>query len=161
MNHLVSKQQMKDELVHALAAQLQLLEQVHRTTSEGATHEEAKPENDKDTRALEQSYVARGQALRIGELHRELAELRAMPVRALEAGAPAGVGGLVTVEENGARLQFFVAVHGGGVQLCDRKVQVVTPRSPLGRALLGKVAGDVCEALVGGRARVLDVLEVA
>jgi len=39
-----------------------------RTVVEGATHEENKPENDKDTRALEQSYLARGQAQRVVEL---------------------------------------------------------------------------------------------
>jgi transcription elongation GreA/GreB family factor len=160
MPYHVSKESLKKELVRAVAAQLDTLERTHRATLEGATHEEAKPENDKDTRALEQSYVARGQALRLDELQRQLAELSAMPIRAFQVGAPAARGALVTVEENDKRLHFFVALHGGGTALDGGKVQVVTPMSPLGRALLGKVVGDACEAQAGGRARLLDVVEV-
>ena len=48
--------------MRAVAADLASLQRAHRATVEGATHEEAKPENDKDTRALEQSYLARGQS---------------------------------------------------------------------------------------------------
>jgi len=55
-----TKPTLKAELLALLAADLDTLERAHRATTEGATHEEAKPENDKDTRALEQSYLARG-----------------------------------------------------------------------------------------------------
>jgi transcription elongation GreA/GreB family factor len=37
---------------------------------------------------------------------------------------------------------------------------VVTPRSPLGVALLGRRAGDVCEFSAGGRLRELEVSRV-
>ena len=47
------------------AADLATLEKAQHATQAAATHEEAKPENDKDTRALEQSYLARGQALEL------------------------------------------------------------------------------------------------
>ena len=62
------KPALKAELLALLGAHLETLERAHRAACEGATHEEAKPENDKDTRALEQSYLARGQAARIDEL---------------------------------------------------------------------------------------------
>jgi transcription elongation GreA/GreB family factor len=39
-------------------------------------------------------------------------------------------------------------------------VQVVTPRSPLGSALVGKRAGDECEVALAGRTRTLVVLRV-
>jgi len=160
MPNLSAKQDLKDELVQALTDQLEILQRAHRATLEGATHEEAKPENDKDTRALEQSYVARGQALRIDELQRELGEVLAMQLRMFGPGMPVALGALLTVHENGAVLRFFMAPHGGGTLLAGRTVQVVTPKSPLGRALLGKTAGELCETLVGGRARELDLSEV-
>jgi len=72
-----SKQALRDELARVLAADLDVRERAHRAAREGATHEEAKPENDKDTRALEQSYLARGEALRIEELRAGLADVSA------------------------------------------------------------------------------------
>src|SRR5262249_35036413 len=64
MPRVFEKQALKRQLLDLLREQLEVLEHAHRTTHAGATHEEAKPENDKDTRALEQSYLARGQANR-------------------------------------------------------------------------------------------------
>ncbi|HQP37789.1 MAG TPA: hypothetical protein PLI95_21545, partial [Polyangiaceae bacterium] len=63
-----SKSALKQELVSLLQRDLEVLQRAHRASQEGATHEEAKPENDKDTRALEQSYLARGQARRVDDL---------------------------------------------------------------------------------------------
>jgi len=160
MTALPSKQALKDELVEQLAAQLQTLERAYAASREAATHEEAKPENDKDTRALEQSYIARGQALRVEEQRSSLADVMAMPTREIARGLPAVIGALVTLEEDGQRLVFFVAPHGGGAALASGAVQVVTPKSPLGRAVLGKCAGDDCEAQVAGRTRELVLLEV-
>ncbi|HEU4412571.1 MAG TPA: GreA/GreB family elongation factor [Polyangiaceae bacterium] len=154
------KQALKDELVTLLATDLDVLERAHRAVVEGATHEDAKPENDKDTRALEQTYLARGQAMRIEELRAGLAAVRAMALRAFGDDDPVALGALVTVDESGQERRFFLAPHGGGAALGGASVQVVTPESPLGRALLGKRAGDECELSAGGRARELAVLRV-
>ena len=52
------------------------------------------------------------------------------------------LGALVVVEENDRELTFLLAPFGGGIALCQGTVQVVTTKSPLGRSLLGKRAGD-------------------
>jgi transcription elongation GreA/GreB family factor len=161
MSELPSKQALKDELVRLLAADLDTLARAQEAAIEGATHEEAKPENDKDTRALEASYLARGQALRLEELRAGLAEVEAMPVRAVAPGGPAALGALVTAEEGEGTATFLVAPHGGGAKLAGGRVQVVTPRSPLGRALLGKREGDDCEVAIEGRRRELAIVGVA
>jgi transcription elongation GreA/GreB family factor len=83
-----------------------------------------------------------------------------MALRAFDAGAPAALGALVSVDEDGHERHFFLAPHGGGAQLAGGAVQVVTPESPLGRALLGKGVDDGCEVLAGGRAREFVVLRV-
>ncbi|MGO8998717.1 MAG: GreA/GreB family elongation factor [Polyangiaceae bacterium] len=153
-----TKEKLRDELTRLLAADLATRERAHRAAREGATHEEAKPENDKDTRALEQSYLARGEALRIEELKQGLAEVHAMPLRPLREGEPASLGALITAEEDGAALVLWIAPHGGGSRLADGTVQIVTPRSPLGRALLGKRAGDECEVRLAGRSRVITIV---
>jgi len=160
MIRLPPKQSLRDELVGHLEGSLKTLERAHQASREAATHEEAKPENDKDTRALEQSYVARGQAIRIEELRTNLAEVRTMPLHEFGEAQPVGLGALVMVEEKDQRFLIFLAPHGGGTALSGGTVQVVTPKSPLGRALLGKRTGDDCEAQVGGRLRELSVLQV-
>jgi transcription elongation GreA/GreB family factor len=154
------KPALKTELLALLAADLETLERAHRATTEGATHEEAKPENDKDTRALEQSYLARGQAARIEALRAGIAGVTAMPVKDFEA-RPAAVGALVTVDEDGEESTLLLAPAGGGARLAGGTVQVVTPPSPLGRAVLGKQAGDDVELVLAGKTRAMQVVRVA
>ena len=155
-----SKARLKDELARALAEDLSVRERAHRAASEAATHEEAKPENDKDTRALEQSYLARGEARRVEELRAALAEVQAMVVRDLTEHDAVVLGALVTIDEGGVETLFWLAPRGGGSRLADRAVQVVTPSSPLGQALIGARAGDGCVVTVAGRRRELTIVAV-
>lgn len=147
------KQALKEELVGLLTADLDTLERAQLATQQGATHEEAKPENDKDTRALEQSYLARGQARRVLELRTQLAQVEGMPIRSFTAESPIALGALVVLEGEDHEQTLFVAPHGGGRSLAEGAVQVVTPEAPLGRALLGKRVGEDCVVLVKGRQR--------
>jgi transcription elongation GreA/GreB family factor len=151
---------LKAELERVLAADLARREAAHHAAMAAATHEEAKPENDKDTRALEQSYLARGEARRVEELRQGLEEVRAMQLRTWREGDPAALGALVTVDEDDRTLVLWLAPHGGGIRLDEERVQVVTPQSPLGRAVLGKRAGDDCEVRLAGKTRTLSVRTV-
>ncbi len=153
-----SKKALHAELAEALDATLRTLKAAHAATRAGATHEEAKPENDKDTRALEQSYLARGQAMRIEALQSGIA---AMATMNLAETAVARVGALLEAEdEDGAPVAYFLAPEGGGTKL-KGGVQVVTPASPLGAALVGKRVGDEIELTLGGKTRVLSVVKVS
>ena len=154
-----AKPALKAELLALLAVDLETLERAHRATTEGATHEEAKPENDKDTRALEQSYLARGQAARIEELRSSLTAVAALPTRD-SVDAPVALGALVTLEEGGEESTLLFSPGGGGARLASGAVQVVTPASPLGRAMLGKRRGDELELVVAGKTRTLQVVRV-
>jgi transcription elongation GreA/GreB family factor len=156
----VDKAALKDELMRAIAVDLASLERAHKATMEGATHEQAKPENDKDTRALEQSYLARGQAKRAEELRDGLAAIRNMVVDGFTVEQPVGLGALVTAREHHREVRFFIAVHGGGSRLAKGAVQVVTPSSPLGEALVGKRVGDDCEVMIGGSRRELELVGI-
>jgi len=156
----LSKQQLKDELLAILTRDLETLVRAHEQASAGATHEEAKPENDKDTRALEQSYLARGQARRVAELQAALLEVEAMVIRDFAQDQPIAVGALVTIEEGDSSSKLFMAAHGGGSLLADGTVQVVSIKSPLGRALLGKRSGDDCDVRLPERLRELSIASV-
>ncbi|HEX4447935.1 MAG TPA: GreA/GreB family elongation factor [Polyangiaceae bacterium] len=158
---LPSKALLKEELLRVLGADLAARERAYRSALEAATHQEAKPENDKDTRALEQSYLARGEAARVEELRAGFAEVQALAVAAFDADGPARLGAVVVTEEGDQRTVFFIAPHGGGARLASDTVQVVTPKSPLGRALLGAKAGEECEVTLAGKLRALAVIAVS
>lgn len=155
-----NKQALKTELLALVSTDLAALERAQHDAQAGATHEEAKPEGDKDTRAVEQTYLARGQALRVGELRAACQEIRAMPVRNLPPKSPAGLGALLRVEEEGEERYFFLAPHRGGSALAQGAVQVVSPKSPLGEALLGARAGEYCDLELPTGYRSFYVLEV-
>ncbi len=156
-----SKSILKDQLILTLAADLAVRERAYQTAREGATHAEAKPENDKDTRALEQSYLARGEALRLEEQRAALSAVQAMSVEPLPETSPARLGALVETAEDGERAFFWILPHGGGARLGEGSVLVVTPKSPLGRALLGGHAGDECEVVLAGKQRLVRIIAIS
>jgi transcription elongation GreA/GreB family factor len=158
---LPDKAALREELARSMAADLTVRERAYEVARAGATHEEAKPENDKDTRALEQSYLARGEAARVEELRTALAEVRGFAVRAFGPVDPVALGALVTTEDDdGSKAVLWLAPHGGGAKLSGGAVQVVTPKSPLGKAIVGARAGDECEVANGGKRKTLTLVEV-
>lgn len=138
----------KNEILRLLreqvSADLAVMSAAQRAVVDGATHEENRPENDKDTRALEQSYLARGQAQRVVELQDALNKLRALELRQFSASTPIGLGALVAVDDGRELVHYFIAPAGGGlkVALGETEVRVVTPQAPIAQALLGKLEGD-------------------
>ncbi len=160
MSPLDRKRALRDELLALLASQLDAARHAHQSATEGATHEQARAENDKDTRGLEQSYLARGHSARIADLEVAVAAVGALVVRELDADDAVAPGALVVVGEGERRLSYFVVSHGGGETLAGGTVQVVTPRSPLGAALFGKRAGDEAVVRLSGRRRELEILQI-
>lgn len=146
----ITRARLKQALLTAARTALDTARAAHAAAVEGATHSEAKAENDKDTRGLEQSYLARGHAARVEELEGVLGALTHLPERL--ASERAGLGAIVTVEDDdGAAARYYLAPWGGGVHL-PGDVVVVTPSSPVGAALLGKEEGDELDiARPGGR----------
>ena len=140
------KDALKTALLALLEGQLATARAAHAAAAEGAFHEEAKPENDKDTRGLEQSYLARGQAARVAELEHAIVTVTALTTA---TSTRVALGALVTIDEDGNERTLYIAPAGGGLSLADGAVTVITPASPIGRALLGKVVDD--DAEVGKR----------
>jgi transcription elongation GreA/GreB family factor len=79
------------------------------------------------------------------------ADFRPMP---MAKGGRIGLGSIVEVEDGNAGKTLFLAPSGAGEALTgpdgDGFLQVVTPSSPLGRALMGRRVGDVIEVMVHG-----------
>lgn len=148
MIDLAEKTSLIAELVERIRAELRTVVAAQKASHEGATHEEAKPENDKDTRALEQSYLARGQAERVVTLSADLNLMTQFRPRIFEEAQAIGLGAAVWTEDDAEKKQgYLLAPAGAGEQLESTAglLKVVTPRSPLGRALIGRHVGDDVE----------------
>jgi transcription elongation GreA/GreB family factor len=156
---MTDKSALKAELIALLGDALEVARAAHAAAVEGAIADDARPENDKDTRGLEQSYLARGQAARVAELETQLAETTAMALRTFDDGDAIGISAVVDAEEAGRTLRYFVAPHGGGSVLAGG-IQVVTLASPLGRALLGKQIDDEVELRLPGKLRTIVVVGI-
>jgi transcription elongation GreA/GreB family factor len=150
------KDKLRAELQAAVERALEVARVAHASAVEGATHSEAKAENDKDTRGLEQSYIARGQAMRVAELEAAASDVAAMKLRVFGDGDAIAMSALVVVADDGKQQRYFVAPGGGGTVLAGG-VQVITPASPIGSALLGKRVDDVVEF----RGRELEIVELS
>ena len=160
---MIDKRALISQIRAQLEAQAAAMRASVAATHEAATHEEARPENDKDTRGLEASYLARGQAMRVEELEEAVNRLRFLDLRDFGPDEPIGLGALITVlvDETSA-VYFLVPVAGGTKVVVDGvPVQLVTPAAPLGRALVDKVVGDDFLLRVAGREREYEVEDVS
>jgi len=151
------------KLQEEIGEEIGALKRVALTAREAATHEEARPENDKDTRAVEAAYLAGAQAERVRDLERVVNALEFLPLRAFGPGEPIALSALIEVDMDGEALRFFLAPQGGGkkVKVEGAEVQVVTPQSPVGQALLGKQVGDVVEVRTQRGVREYEIVSVA
>lgn len=159
----LNKANLLEQLRARVEADLDVITASQEDAQAGATHAENKAEGDKDMRSTEDSYLARGLAKRVTELRAEVAKLNSLQLREFGEGATISLTALVTVEdEDGGQLRYFVAPVGGGMVLgCGSdKVSVVTPSSPLGRALLGREVDDEVELHTPQGSRFLCVVDL-
>jgi transcription elongation GreA/GreB family factor len=157
----VEKAAIRDALVERLRAECDKARASADETRKGATHEESRAENDKDTRGLEASYLARGQAKRVEELEEAITRVRVMELPDY-TDRPVGLGALVEALVDGDERTFFLAPAGGGEKLeVDRcTIHVLTPASPVGRALIGKRADDELELRIARQVRFYELTDV-
>jgi transcription elongation GreA/GreB family factor len=154
----------KEELVEKLAGALRsahaAADRLARDTAEAANHPEAKPDSDKDTRKIELSYLAAGQAARASELETAIALLSSLQLRPFAEDEAVALGALVSLDVGGKKQRVFLCPAGGGEKLAadGGEVSVVTPQSPLGGGLLGKGVGETFELRVAGQIREVEIL---
>lgn len=149
----MNKRALLDRILSHLADELELMTRAARATHAEATDEENKAEDKYDTRGLEASYLAHGQSRAAEEAALALAQFRALPPRDFGAADPISLGALVTVDVRHQPAHYFVGPRAGGteIQLDGQTVMVVTPQSPLGRQLVGKIEGASLQLDLAGR----------
>ncbi len=114
-------------------------------SSAAATDPDSKAEGKYDTRSLEMSYLAAGQAQQAEALAKTLGQLERWQIPDFAITDAVDLGALVEVEKDGEWNHFFLLPAGGGVELEEEGLQVttLTPESPLYSQLAGKRIGEV------------------
>ena len=126
-------------------------------SAESATDDEARSESKYDTRGLETSYLAAGQAQHALELKEALEALRAFELHEFASDSPVALGAIVTTLSSQGRESYFLLPGIGGQELeTDEGVlTVITSKSPIGSELIGKRSGERIQA--GGGKTILRI----
>jgi transcription elongation GreA/GreB family factor len=158
----IDKRALLAELRDRIAAELARHTRRARDAAEAATHEENRPEGDKDMRSTEASYLARGQAERVREMETALARLASMPIQEFGEGDRIGASALVELRDAARTTTYFLVTAAGGERLGAAGIEVSTlaTTSPLGKALLGLVEGDDVELATAQGEKTLEVVRV-
>jgi hypothetical protein len=157
----------KQELVRTFTAhlleELEALTAAAKATYEAATHEESKPENEYDTRGLEASYLAGAQAKRVGEIREVLSLFKNLEFKDFGPKDRVLATALVDVSVDGKKSTLLFMPKGGGVSLRvdDKVIQIVTPSSLLGEAILGSKVGDEVEYEAGAKVHECEILGIS
>jgi len=147
-----------------LVAQIEAATSRARAIAESAVHAEARSEDSHDTRATEESYLARGQAQRVADLELDRAALRSLVLLDFAQGRPIAASALVALEDDDEnRLIILLAPAAGGqtVQVDGVTIRVVTPGAPLAQQLLGKGEDDEVQVAAGRKVTEYTVVSVA
>jgi transcription elongation GreA/GreB family factor len=142
--------QLQQELVLALVAA--------NNAHKAATDDQSVAETQYDTLAIEQSYLAEGQSRRVDEIRYAIKRLQSIPLTALQKKPQINIGSVVQLEKDIDKQQwFFLAPTAGGYR-CKLALQsniinimVITPQSPIGAAMMGKMLDDEISIQIAGK----------
>lgn len=161
---MIDKHRLLLDLQDRIASNLDALIRRQQDTQKGATHEESRAEHAKDTRATEQSYLARGLAARVEEIRQTVRNLEKIELASFDAQDPIGLTALVVLRDDDNRGQTWWLLPGpGGIELSQAGTRIctLTTTAPLGRALIGLQIGDEGSFSTPGGVRQFEVLEIA
>lgn len=161
----------KQFLVEQLAARIRESAQVAMREQEAAATEAREGATADEKRAdgriaIEFAGLAHAQGRRAHAALDELGVLDGFrPQDVATEHAQIAMGAIIEVEDGDEGRTIFLAPVGAGVELTmpdgDGYVTVVTPASPLGKAILGRELGDTIEVAVKGETREWTVTFVA
>lgn len=157
----MDKQELLLAVIKTLESTLANITNAALIAKEAATSEESKAENKYDTRGLEASYLAGAQAKLSDELKVTIHKLSLLKLRDFQDDETIALTALirVLVNEKTAK-QFFMLPGGGGtkVNVGNQEIQVITPESVVGQALLTKKKGDLFDLTINGKVIEYEIL---
>lgn len=127
-----------------LRARLERLVSAARDAHAAATDPGSKAEGKYDTRSLEASYLAAGQARQVDDLAAAVRIFDSLTLPEFAAQDPIDVGALVEVEWHGETCQVLLVPAAGGLSIEHQGLEItlLTPASELYQKLRGLRAGQ-------------------
>lgn len=158
----------KQILINIIIEQLEKVHQIAisatKTAIDAATDDETVPEHKYDTLALEASYLAHGQALRVQECESDIHQYKRLTAKALKLVDNVSIGALVELADaNDKRFLFFMGPCSGGVtvEFRGKEVAIITTKAPLGHALLGKQVDDEVSLNIAGKQIWYEIINIS
>ena len=148
-----SKEEILRRIIASLRRELEACMMAAREATTAATDPGSKAENKYDTRSLEASYLARGQALRVSELHEAVLAFESLSPRLMAPDQAINPGALIVLADKSEEALYFLGPCAGGtsVEVDGQEILVITLTSPLGRDLMGKRMGDTISLRSGAK----------
>ena len=117
-----------------------------------AVDDESVAETQYDTLAIEAGYLAEGQSRRVQELQSAIQSYQSLPLLTFDHNKAISLSALVQLSKDSeSNHWFFIGPAAGGFrcQLSNQHITVITPQSPMGRALMNKFEDDDVEVMLG------------
>lgn len=142
----------KPLLLKHILAELEIVHQsavdAAQRAYETATDDENAAENKYDTLGLEASYLAHGQSKRVAECEADVMVFKKLEPLEFLSDTPVAIGALVYIEDEmgGEQIIFLSPVAGGlKIKFNNKEITLITPSSPLGKALFTCFVDDEIE----------------
>lgn len=141
------KSRLLEQIRRELRCRLDVLTRAALEAHAAATDPGSKAEGKYDTRSLEASYLAAGQARQVDELAEAVRIFGALDLPDFAMDDPIDAGALVEAEMGGETLFFLLVPASGGLVVSHEGMEVtlLTPASGLYQKLLGLRTGDTLE----------------
>ncbi len=158
----MTKRAVIQKIIETLQSELETYTRAAKASHAEATAEENRAENKYDTRGLEASYLAAGQANKIVELEESIAAFGELQNRRFGSDEGIEVGALIEISQDGEHAHYFIGPSAGGTEVtCDKhEVLVITPQSPLGSQLQNRKQGDQLKLTLAGETQQVDLINV-
>lgn len=156
----MNKSELRQIIIEQLESRLRIAQSATQRAIDAATDEETVPEHKYDTLALEASYLAHGQAVRVQECEEDIQCYRNLVLRDSEKVTVSSY--VVVIDEHDQYKHFFMGPRVGGLSVTwnGNEVSIVTSNAPFGRALMGKEVGDEIEFSVADKPFCYEVVSI-
>ncbi|NOJ00875.1 transcription elongation factor [Vibrio kanaloae] len=156
----MNKSELRQIILEQLESRLRIAQSATQRAIDAATDEETVPEHKYDTLALEASYLAHGQALRVQECEDDIQCYRNLVLRDSEKIAVSSY--VVVIDENNEYKHFLIGPRVGGLSVTwnHHEIAIVTVNAPFGKALMGKEVGDEIEFKVADKLFCYEVVSI-
>ncbi len=157
------KQKLVTEIIAHLQKKLMIAMEAAHNAHSAAVDDQSVAETQYDTLAIEASYLAEGQSKRVLEYQQALNGYQALALSTLDQNSFITLGALVQLAKDSAcQHWFFIGPFAGGFRtiIDEQQITVITPQSPMAKALMGKQQNDDIEIILAKEKLIDEIIAV-